>query len=92
MDFKIKKMDSPELDGDWSSSAQWIVFSPDILSIVLLTLAIHGMYLGIEVGHPIYSVLFANIIFPLVFTLAGTVAFFFIQVKPNCYLSARFNH
>jgi hypothetical protein len=38
------------------------VIIPDIVSVLILVLALLGMYQGIEISHPVFSVLFANLV------------------------------
>ena len=52
---------------------------PEYINLFLLIMAICGMYRGIEVGHPIYAVLFLNLIIPFCATLAQICLFFFIE-------------
>jgi len=42
---------------------------PEFSNIALLIAVIYGMYHGIEVGHPIYAVLFLNLVVPVLATL-----------------------
>ena len=56
---------------------------PDLIGIPCLAIAIHGMYLGIEIQHPIYSILFVNLIVPFLVTLAGVAFLFFLEVNTN---------
>jgi len=35
---------------------------PDHANLILLLFAVYGMYQGIEIRHPLYSVLFMNLI------------------------------
>ena len=60
---------------------------PDLIGIPFLAIAIHGMYLGIEIQHPIYSILIVNLIVPFSVTLAGVAAIFFLKVNPESDIS-----
>jgi hypothetical protein len=39
-----------------------VLLIPDIISLLILVLALLGMYQGIEISHPVFSVLFANMV------------------------------
>ncbi len=41
------------------------VIIPDIVSVLILVLALLGMYQGIEISHPVFSVLFANMVWKI---------------------------
>ena len=43
-------------------------FSTEVLQLPFLLLAIYGMYNGIEISHPVYSVLFLDLIVCLMCT------------------------
>jgi hypothetical protein len=38
------------------------IIIPDCASLLLLMSGIYGMFQGIEIGHPIYTVLFTNLV------------------------------
>ena len=40
-----------------------------------LFLVVYGMYQGIEILHPLHVVLFADIIFPIIFTVVSIIGF-----------------
>ena len=52
---------------------------PDYLNCALLLLGIYGMYHGIEIQHPLYAMMFLNLIIALLFTLLDLIAFFFLS-------------
>jgi hypothetical protein len=52
---------------------------PEYLNLFFLSCGLYGMYQGIEIAHPLYAVLFLNIIASLVFTLLNITVFFFIS-------------
>jgi hypothetical protein len=53
---------------------------PEYFNWIFLILGIYGMYQGIEIQHPLYAILFLNLIVPFVFTSINIVAFFFIPI------------
>jgi hypothetical protein len=48
---------------------------PDVLDFIVLLIAIYGMYEGIEIRHPVYALLFTNLIFSFVATSINLLAF-----------------
>lgn len=48
-----------------------IIILPDCVGIFILLLAVFGMYYGIEVRHPLYAILYANLIFALLCSLTS---------------------
>jgi len=56
-----------------------VAIIPEYFNIFILLAVIYGMFCGIEVGHPIYAVLFINLIVPLCATLAEILFFYIIE-------------
>ena len=52
-----------------------LVPSIDIVNLLFLILGIYGMYNGIEIGHPLYMVLFINLIQATISTTANLCCF-----------------
>jgi len=52
-----------------------VTLAPEVLNLVLLAAGLCGMYLGIEIGHPVYSLLFTNLVFPFTVTVINLVSF-----------------
>ena len=63
----------------WPMVLQDILVVPEYLNLVILLLAVYGMYQGIEIHHPLYAILFLNLIVPLLFTVVDIIAFVFIS-------------
>ena len=55
-----------------------LVPSIDIVNLLLLILGIYGMYNGIEICHPLYMVLFINLVQATISTAANLFFFPFI--------------
>ena len=55
----------------------WRMLLPciDIIHFLFLSLGINGMYCGIEILHPLYMVLFINLILNLISTAATEISF-----------------
>ena len=55
----------------------WRMLLPciDIVNLFLFILGINGMYRGIEILHPLYMVLFINLILNLISTAATVISF-----------------
>ena len=58
----------------------WRILVPciDIIHILFLSLGINGMYCGIEILHPLYMVLFINLILTAISTAATIISFPFM--------------
>ena len=52
---------------------------PEYINLFFLTCGLYGMYQGIEIAHPLYAVLFLNLIVPLISSLLDIAIFFFIS-------------
>jgi hypothetical protein len=68
------------------------VFTPELLDLFLLALGIGGMHQGIEIGHPVYSLLFANLVFPFLVTIINISFFFFISLQGWLRLAPSLNY
>ena len=61
--------------------------APEYFNFVILLFAVYGMYHGIEIQHPLYAILFLNLIVPLCFTVIDMIAFVFISSNSFMVLS-----
>ena len=55
-----------------------VMVVPEFTNLIFLLLAVLGMYQGIEIGHPLYAVLFANLIVPMAFSVMNIIGFAFM--------------
>ncbi len=55
--------------------------APEVINLVFLLLGIYGMYHGIEIHHPLYAILFFNLIVPLISTLINISVFGFLSFE-----------
>jgi uncharacterized membrane protein len=53
---------------NWIVIVQSAMIVPDFFNCVVLLLGIYGMYHGIEIQHPLYAIMFLNLIIALLFT------------------------
>ena len=56
----------------------WLI-GPECFDLFILIAAVYGMYQGIEILHPLYAVLFADLVIPIIFTVASITSFPFIS-------------
>ena len=56
------------------------IIIPELINMAFLLLGIYGMYRGIEVQHPLYAVLFSNLIVALLSSIINTTVFGFISL------------
>ena len=64
---------------DWPMYLSGAMIMPEYINAVMLRMAIYGMYKGIEILHPIYSVLFVNLITGLCQTVFNLLVFNFVR-------------
>ncbi len=65
-----------------------ILICPEFVNIALLSTGIFQMFNGIEINHPVYHVLFINLIVTLVSSLITIFAFPFNNVKYSTVVNA----
>ena len=53
---------------------------PECFNLLLLFLGVYGMYQGVEIQHPLYAILFADMIVPMISSLVNIVSFPFVPV------------
>jgi hypothetical protein len=54
---------------------QITLIAPDYVGLLILSSGLYGMYQGIEVQHPLYAILFINLIIPSVLSMVDILAF-----------------
>jgi hypothetical protein len=54
---------SENADDTWNESMNGSIILSELTGFVLLGFGLLGMFNGIEIGHPVYAVLFSNICF-----------------------------
>jgi hypothetical protein len=57
------------------------LFVSELFNLVILLCAIYGMQQGIETQHPLYAVLFLNLLVPAAFTIVDIVGFPFFPLE-----------
>ena len=60
---------------------QLILVLPEYASLIFLLCTIYGMFQGIEIIHPLYTVLFLNLLVSLLSTVVNIVAFSFLSIE-----------
>ena len=60
--------------------ASLLILTLEVIDFILLGLGVTGMYKGIEIAHPVYSVLFLDICFNFLMTLFNLVSFIFLPL------------
>ena len=65
---------------------------PEFCNCLLLGIGLYEMYQGIEIGHPVYAILFSNLLVAFIFSFIGIFAFFTTfgpaYIKGNTHLLA----
>jgi len=81
-----------------SNILQVIIIFPDYINLVCLSFGVYGMYRAIAIQHPLYAILFLNLVVPLVLTCITIVAFMiipnkrFVVLANTCSLLSLFFH
>ena len=70
-----------------SFSLKLLIVAPDYLNLVFLSIGQYGMYQGIEILHPLYSVLFMNLITSWLSSLINVAVFPFTQTLDQVKLT-----
>ena len=60
---------------------------PEYINAILLSLAIHGMYQGIEIKHPLYTILFTKLIIVFMTSLVDVIGHALLPFKNFVMLS-----
>ena len=60
---------------------------PDYFNIFFLLLALFGMYHGVEISHPLYSMLFVNLIIPLSASVTNICAYQIVSTERYIMIS-----
>jgi hypothetical protein len=58
---------------------QLLCVMPEYFNLLFLICGLYGMYQGIEIGHPVYAVLFLNLLVPTISTILDIAVFFFLS-------------
>ena len=64
---------------------------PEYINIILLAIAIRGTYQGIEIKHPLYTILFTNLIFVFIMSMGDIIGYALIPIKKYVLLSNLLN-
>ena len=58
-----------------------VLLLPEYANLLLFIAGIFGMYNGVEISHPIFSVLFANLVMGLVSTILNISGYIFFSLE-----------
>jgi len=70
-----------QITGHFIAGQCLLALLPEIEAIPIFALSIYSMYRGVEIDHPVYSLLFVNLIFPMMSTLVILFTSFFININ-----------
>jgi hypothetical protein len=71
----------------FSTLTTFMFIVPECINIIVLVIVLYGMYQGIEIKHPLYSILFANMIITLASSVTDIIAFGFISANKYVQLT-----
>ena len=54
---------------------------PEYFILIFLFMGVYGMYHGVEISHPLYSVLFLDLIFPLAASILNMLAYHMVPIE-----------
>ena len=86
MEYNISQHLNTTLEGSGMGLQMFFVV-PELFNLVFLILGIFGMYRGIEIQHPLYAILFFNLIVPLITSSINITAFGFLSSEKYVRLS-----
>ena len=69
------------MNSNWNVLVPYIFTATDYVILVFILSALFGMYNGIEISHPIYALLFANLCAAAASTLFNIVSFVFVEIE-----------
>jgi hypothetical protein len=72
-------INSKTVEGNLSLTCTPILVVPEYVNLNFLIIGIYGMHQGIEISHPLYAILFLNLITALAVTIINISAFPFIN-------------
>ena len=64
----------------WTPMKCLVVLIPEIAAPIIFAISIYVMNKGVEIGHPVYAVLFLNLIFPCLVTVIMLSASFVLDI------------
>jgi hypothetical protein len=68
-----------------------VLLLPEYANLLLFIAGIFGMYNGVEISHPIFSVLFANLVMGLVSTILNISGYIFFSLEQYLNFSSGCN-
>jgi len=72
-------LENMKIDGEnFSPLFQHVFVAPDCINFFLLAIVLYQMYQRIEVKHPLYAVLFLNLVVSLLCAIANILLFYFV--------------
>ena len=77
--------------GSDSLFLQYLLIFPEYVNFVFLFIGIYGMYHGIEIQHPLYTVLFANLNVAFISSAVNIIGFELLPVHRYVVLSNLMN-
>ena len=61
--------------------SNFLFICPEFINLVCFVSGISGMYRSIEIGHPVYAVLFTNISAALLSSVINIANFYFVEIE-----------
>jgi hypothetical protein len=55
----------------WTPGKCAMVLAPEVVALITLAVAAYVMYRGVDISHPVYAILFSNLVFP--FCTSGAI-------------------
>ena len=74
-----------------SISCPWILVIPEFINLTFLIIGVYTIYQGIEIHHPLYAILFVNLLVALFVTVVNISAAPFIHIEKYIMLSNALN-
>ena len=64
-----------------TTNMPYLLVIPEYFNICLLLIGVYGIYRGVEISHPIYFILFVNLIIPLSVSVINIIAYQITSTK-----------
>ena len=64
-----------------------LMIVPECLNLFFLISGVYGMYRGVEINHPLYAILFADMIVPMICSTINIFSFPFIPILKYVFTS-----
>jgi len=80
-----------DINNSQSVTHPWILVAPEFVNLIFLIIGVYAMYNGIEICHPLYAVLFLNLVIALAATVINLFTFMVVHSEQYVRISNAMN-